>query len=462
MAPVAALGVALCGCGRHEASPPAPAPIVVARDAPTLDAGAAADPAMVARLDALAAATVAQAPLLGLSVAIVRDGKVVLEKGYGFADLARTVPITAETVFQIGSVTKQFTAVAILQLVDQHKLALDDQLAKYVPAFTRAITIGQLLEQTSGIQDFSRPENEGKDQAALVAAIAAAPSEFEPGSKFGYSNSNYYLLGRVIEQVTGHTYAEVIDQLAVTAGLRATRYCATPLEARGSMVRAGAIAGARYDLRFYDAAGALCSSATDLVRWEAAVSGDALLAPATRAYRITPPTLTAGVTAYGAGVVVNDLAGHHRIWHSGAVPSGFESQLSYFPDDHLVIALLTNTALSPPGILLPRLEDQLAHVVLAIPEPTVLDLRIPPSVLQAVTGTYAMAQVSVEIVATDGQLHVKLPGGRESRLMMQDATTFVLEINPHAAYRFVIVDGRATAIDYLTNDSVAARLTRAP
>jgi D-alanyl-D-alanine carboxypeptidase len=324
----------------------------------------------VGRIDALAKSAVAEAPFLGLAVAVERKGHVLFEKGYGFTDLARRAPVTPDTTFALGSLTKQFTAVAVLQLVDQKRLTLEDSVGTYVPSFRRTVTIGQLLQQTAGVAEYAVPESFGKTTPELLATIATSPPDFPPGEKFAYSNANYYLLGRVLAKVHGRPYAEVVDALARQAGLRATHYCTAPDGAHGSEADGATLASEEFDVSFYDAAGALCGSVTDLVRWQHALSGNELLSPASRAYRTTPPALAGSARLhYAAGVLVDTFEGHRRVWHNGAVPGGFESRLTYFPDDEVVIALATNTIHGPPGEALGKLSDEIARVALAASAP---------------------------------------------------------------------------------------------
>src|SRR5215208_1541711 len=188
--------------------------------------------------DSLADAAIRTGNVAALSVAVVRGGDTIVMKGYGSADLENDIPATAQTVYRIGSVTKQFTSVAIMQLVQQGKLSLDDEITKFVPnapTHGRRILIRHLLNHTSGIPsytdvgpEFGRVARLDLSHDSLLAVVRDDSLQFEPGSHFYYNNTGYYLLGMIVERVTGKKYGDYVrDALFVPNGLTSTVYCST-------------------------------------------------------------------------------------------------------------------------------------------------------------------------------------------------------------------------------------------
>jgi CubicO group peptidase (beta-lactamase class C family) len=299
-------------------------------------------------LDRQAALAVRANHLLGAVVGVERDGRVILERAYGFADLARTRPLTAGDELAIGSLTKQFTAAAVLQLVDDGKIALDAPISTYVPEVAAPVTIRQLLNHTSGLPDYATGANLGKSRDELLAIIGASTPAFPPGTRYAYSNTSYWLLARVTERVTGQPYADVLRaRVLAPAGLTATHPCKAPAHVDGSSLALEAkdpIAWPAFDIQFYDGAGELCSTVADLLRWNDALHGGKVVSPASLAFMTTPPVIPGARTQYGAGLIAATLHGKRMYLHTGMVTGGFESELVELPDDHVSVAILSNTA----------------------------------------------------------------------------------------------------------------------
>ena len=423
----AVLAAALAACGApHTAPAPPPAP-------PTAAAPAAPDP-HAASLDALMQQAVTNGKLVGVSVAVVHDGRPVLEKSYGFADAARTRPLTLDDELAIGSLTKQFTAAAVMTLVEAGKVKLDEPVATYVPAITASVTVRELLEQTTGLPDFAIGDNVGKSHDALLAWIAAAAPAFTPGSKHQYSNTNYWLAARVVEAASGAAFGDYLrDHVLARAGLTATHLCAAPAHVEPTTLRSGeAVAGAPFDYGFYDGAGALCSTIADLLRWQAALFGGKVVDASSFAFMTTPPTLSPEPSKYAAGLVADHLGTHRLIWHNGAVPGGFESALYVLPDDHLVVAVLTNTTRGQPGT-----SDQLAlGLAGAMLSPVPRDLPVDAALSARIAGAYEAGGVVMTLRAEAGGVVMKAPAG-EGRLLYQGDDRFVLPWNPSIEVRVV-------------------------
>jgi CubicO group peptidase (beta-lactamase class C family) len=299
----------------------------------------------------------------GLTVAIAHGGQTVLTKAYGIADVENGVSMTRDSVLRIGSLTKQFTAAAVMQLVEQGKLALDDTLQKWIPEFEtqgKRVTIEHLLHHTSGIKNYGDLEWSGKRRtpltlAQLVTLMQDQLLDFEPGAKWRYSNTNYYLLGRIVEKASGLAYADYLrDHVLLPAGLTATRYCddrtIIPKRTRGyTRAKAeGLINAEPVDIEYAFAAGGLCSTAEELIRWNQALTSGKVVSLGSYQRMIRSDKLADGRNLnYGFGLLMMKVAGHDAILHGGGI-NGFGSFLSAYPNDGYVMAVILNTdALDP-------------------------------------------------------------------------------------------------------------------
>jgi CubicO group peptidase (beta-lactamase class C family) len=407
--------LALAACGAAHVATPAAAP------KPT-PAPAAPDP-HAARLDGIMQKVMTSAKPLGVAVGIVHDGQPLLLKAYGFADFARTRPLAIDDELAIGSLTKQFTAAAVMTLVEAGKVKLDDPVATYVPAITAPITVRELLNQTTGLPDFAIPDNMTVPHAVVTAWIAKTSPSFTPGTKHEYSNTNYWLLARVVEAASGASYDDYLRaHVLAPAGLTATHPCSAPAKVEGS---AHGILRIKpwdaFDIRGYDGAGDLCSTVHDLLRWQAALFGGKVVDAASFAFMTTPPTLPGGAaTDYAAGLVQTTLGTHRAIWHNGEVTGGFESMLFVLPDDHVTVVILTNTA-STDAMMTAIIARVLASNAVA---PIARDLPVDPGLPERLAGTYQEGGSTFTLRAADGGV-VMSSDQREGRLLYQGDGTFV-------------------------------------
>jgi CubicO group peptidase (beta-lactamase class C family) len=308
--------------------------------------------------DSVVAAALATGQVAGMSVAVVRDRDTLVLKGYGRADLEFDVPTPPAAIYEIGSLTKQFTTTAILQLAEQGRLSLDDDLSKHLPDYPlhgRRVTIRQLLDHTSGIASYtSLPEYESLSVHALtpdsiVAFFSSRPFDFAPGEAMSYNNSGYFLLGRIIEKLSGESYADyVVKHLFEPAGMRDSRYCSERAVLKGrahgyALGPSGFVRAAYLVHTWPYAAGSLCSTVGDLVAWNRALHGVKLFSE--RSYRelVTAGTLADGMRLrYAKGVAVDSLHGRRAVHHGGDI-EGFTSELRWFPDGAVTIAVLMNS-----------------------------------------------------------------------------------------------------------------------
>jgi D-alanyl-D-alanine carboxypeptidase len=307
----------------------------------------------------------------GLSAEVSQGVKVEWAGGFGLADIADKAPATAQTVYQIGSITKTFTAALVMQLVQAHKLGLSDHLGQFVPGlpYGQKVTIAELLDHTSGIPDYlnSRPSLLGADcpspsgsaakcpplsPAQVVRWLAARPLEFSPGTQFSYSDSNFYLLGLVIERVTGQAYSPYLAAHVLRPlGLSHTGPCPPamhpPAQAQGYADSIGlgipeAFGNVPTDSEAFSA-GELFSTAGDLTRWANDLGSGRVVAPGTYKKMATPAPLPGGVSApYGHGLVLSPVDGQPSVGHDGGTP-GFSSVVFHLPGPDLNIAVCFNT-----------------------------------------------------------------------------------------------------------------------
>lgn len=331
----------------------------------------------------------------GLSIAVVRDGKVVKEQGYGAASLELSVPAKPPTVYQIGSLTKQFTATAILRLAQDGKLSVDDKAAQYVeglPEAWKGITVRQLLNQTSGLPNY----RDGIDLPGgaylksytgpdILRLASDRPLLFAPGTRYSYSNTNYHLLGMIVEKVGGKPYGDFLQEhFFGPLGMTATRLneptAILPNRAQGYLWDGAALRSSVFAFNPSVAFGddGVVSTVEDLVKWSVALDGETVLNPASKALLWTPPTLPGGVpTEYAAGWFAARAGTHRLLWHNGATFAGFTGVLFRFPDDHLTLVVLSNS-LDVPGL---SSTYPLYDLTLGLACQYLRDLPKPPAVL---------------------------------------------------------------------------------
>lgn len=329
----------------------------------TVRAGQPAPPGnLVARIDAIVEAPIKEGKVAGTSVAVVHKGQTIVAKGYGKADLEWDIPAPPDATYEIGSVTKQFTAAAMLLLRDEGKLSLDDDLTKYLPSYPtqgHRIELKRLLNHTSGIKGYTEMQEFGdfmrldKPKDSLVTLFGAKPFDFPPGEEQIYNNSAFFLLGLVIEKVSGQSYAEFVQQrLFDRVGMPNSYYCSertlVKRHAHGYDVQKGQFVLKGFiDHDWPYAAGSLCSNTTDLVAWNRALHGGKVLSPASYQEMTTAGVLNDGTPIrYGYGISVADLGNRRVIGHGGGI-NGFLSESQYYPDDDLIVVVLQNTNGAP-------------------------------------------------------------------------------------------------------------------
>jgi D-alanyl-D-alanine carboxypeptidase len=432
--------------------------------------GADAPPGASERIDAVFAAT-AGGKLPGAAVVVVRDGAVIHSKAYGLANVELGLPNTPRTKFRLASVSKSFTALLVLQLVEEGRLRLDDPLGKYVPGVVGgdAMTIHHLLSHTAGMPDFMSFEDAAK-----------MPRDAAPGERLNYSNLGYAALGRVIEKVTGKTYeAQLRDAILDPLGMKDTgcdrRDAALAGRATGyAFDPAAGVAPAEDSAAGNDfAAGGLYSTAEDMARWVQALVEGRIVSPATLEKAWAPVTLAGGRHgAYGYGFMLFPYRGLREVGHGGDA-TGFNSYVALYPTEKLAVVVLSNVGMRPPGPV-PE-AGAIAHRVVEVLAGERLGPQWPPSpavapeVLDRYVGTYRI-EVPPPVAAVMGDsLVIRRDGARllakgkqgEAEIVPESETEFYAKEGPVRISFTPQADGASRAVLNLMGLR-EFRLTRLP
>ena len=313
------------------------------------------------RVDEFVRAEMAREQVPGVAVAVVDHGKVVKAEGYGYANVEHHVPVRPETVFQSGSLGKQFTAVAMMTLVEEGKLALDDPIAKYfpeAPAAFRAITVRHLLTHTSGIPDYTEGTIDLKrdyTEDELARMAFGLELEFAPGSRWNYSNTGYLMLGVLVRRASGRFYGDVLrDRVFTPLGMKTARIISeediVPNRAAGYRLVAGELKNQEWVAPKLNttADGSLYFTVLDLIAWDKGLRSRAVLKPESWAAVFQPVRLSSGKTfPYGFGWGIDEVAGQRLIQHGGSW-QGFRTHIARYLGDDLTIIVLANLAEAEP------------------------------------------------------------------------------------------------------------------
>jgi D-alanyl-D-alanine carboxypeptidase len=375
----------------------------------------------------------------GASVIVVRDGKVILRKGYGKANMELGVPIEPDMVFRIGSITKQFTAVAILMLAEQGKLSLEDDITKFLPDYPtngQKITVEHLLTHTSGIKSYtSLPEWQTQWRkdipiSELIGIFKDKPMDFAPGEKWAYNNSAYVLLGAVIEKASGQSYPDFIEKnIFAPLGMKHSFYDDTariiPRRAAGySKGKDGFVNAAYLSMSQPHAAGSLVSTVDDLAIWDASLYTERLVKQESLKRAWSTSKLNNGkATNYGFGWSVNSYEGHPVIEHSGGI-NGFASYALRMPNDRVYVAALTNKDFESPG----RTVLKIAALAIGKPYREPVAIKLAASVLDGYVGVYQLGEKDEAVIRRDGDnLVMTSQGGRKTVISPMSETQFFVK-----------------------------------
>lgn len=389
----------------------------------------------VSRMDQVVQSYAAGHQFMG-SVLVARGGDILLNKGYGSANLEWDIPNAPSTKFRLGSVTKQFTAASVLLLEERGKLNIEDLVKKYMPdapAAWEKITIFHLLTHTSGIPNFtSFPDYHSLEPfpataEKLVARFRDKPLDFPPGEKWSYSNSGYVLLGYLIEKITGQSYAKFVqDNIFAPLGMRDSGYdsnaAVVPRRASGyTHDKSGLINAGYIDMTIPLSAGALYSTTEDLLRWEQGLFGGKVLSAASLE-KMTRPFKS----DYAFGLEVHTLNGRKVIEHGGGI-EGFNTMLAYYPEDKTTVVVLGNLNGSAPQDIASKL-GAVAHGEQVVLPSERKEITVAPKVLAEYAGTYEMAPGMNMVIALDGdRLTGKLGAQPAIPLFAESETKFFVK-----------------------------------
>jgi CubicO group peptidase (beta-lactamase class C family) len=413
-----------------------------------------------AAADAVAQAHLAAGVTPGMTVAVAKNGKIIFVRGYGKADVERDLAAGPETVYKIGSITKQFTAAVILRLVQTGKISLDDPITRFLPDYPaqgHRVTVRHLLNHTSGIKNFDLDEDNGQlfgrdlSYREMIDRFGKQPFDFKPGEKYQYNNTAYYLLGEIIGKVTGTPYAIYVErELLKPLGLVRTRYCddsrMVPNSAKGYERKDGKMVNARYvSVRSIGAAGALCSTAGDLIRWTHLLHGGKVVSPASLRQMTTATRLSDGQSVgYGYGLFLGEFEGHPKVYHGGT-GLGFLCLISHYPQDGLTIAVLMNSGTDRHKR--DQIERALARAALGI---EVRDLPLRAEDIARYEGAYTLQSgartFELRVFGEGGQLKAQVGEGSVIRLRYQGDQRFVADGDDDIALTFAVENGRAQSV----------------
>jgi CubicO group peptidase (beta-lactamase class C family) len=424
------------------------------------------------RADSLVFTYLAESRAPSASFAVIRGNDTLAFGAHGLANVEAWRAPTATTIYEIGSITKQFTSAAIMKLVEQGRVKLDDDLSKYVPQFPlqgKKVSIRQLLNHTSGIHSYTsstewqKTWNNELSPDAIVKFVAADTFDFAPGTAYRYNNTGYVLLGMVIEKASGQKYASYLDaQFFKPLGLKQTSYCPSktsdPAFALGYSKSPGvSVRAAFLHLSHPFSAGALCSTVGDFAKWQRALDGGKVVSTASYALMSTADSLNNGRKInYGFGLVPGVFNGHKTVSHTGGI-NGFATAATYVPDDSLSIVVFTNFDGESPN----RLVQNLLRVAygeapvgrgVAASQPAAPSLSAADR--DAIVGNYTLQvpggqSLPITFFLDGTRLMAQAQGQPANEIKYLGNYAFGVAFDPELRFTFTIVAGKATKVTLL-------------
>jgi len=396
----------------------------------------------------------------GATAIVSRKGKVIYEKAFGKANMETGTVMEPWNILRIGSITKQFTAVSILQLLEKGKLNLSDSISKFIPGYPmhgQTITIEHLLTHTSGIKGYTElPEFNETFQHTdmkpdeLISVFKNKPLEFTPGSKWEYSNSGYILLGYIIEKISGKSYAEYINEnifkpLGMTLSYYDNRSKIINYRAAGYQEGPNGIENASFiSMTLPYAAGSIMSTVKDLNIWNTAIMNYKLLKKETLQKAITNYKLSDGKdTYYGYGWALGDLKGSPTIEHSGGI-HGFLSNAIYLPNEQVYVAVLSNCTCNPPN----DVSVKMAALAIGKPFGESKTISVDSNELKKYAGVYEHEDAGQRVIKyADGHLSSKRSNGQQYNLLPVAKDVFAFEDALSELYFHRDAAGNITGLD---------------
>ena len=381
------------------------------------------------------------------AVLVARDGKVIAQRAYGMANLEDDVPASIDTQFLIGSVTKQFTAAAILKLQEDGKLSVQDKLSKFLPDFPRGdeVTLHHLLTHTSGITSYtSKPDfvvtaTKPTTETELIDSFKNDPFDFEPGEKYSYCNSGYFLLGHIVGKITNSSLGDYLEKsffkpLGMNASGIHTPELDLPQHAKGYSIIDDKPEPAKvWHMSRAGGAGAIYSTIGDLYKWNEAIFNGKALSKESLAAAFKPTKLNDGtISQYGYGWQLGQQRGLKTIQHSGGL-DGFVSNLVRYPEQNVTVVAFVNAApagsLPSPPATTSNVGEYLLWDQMEPRKPRVADKSVDPATFKDFVGHYDYgASMIMEITLEDDQLYGQLSGQKKFPIYPRNATTFFWKV----------------------------------
>ncbi|MCC7054136.1 MAG: serine hydrolase [Gemmatimonadaceae bacterium] len=388
----------------------------------------------------------------GATVLIARGDDVLYRKAFGMADLELRVPMRADNVLQLASITKQFTSVSILMLMEQGKLALQDPLSKFIPDYPRGdeITLHHLLNHSSGVTSYTNlvtfrsKTRQDLSPEEIVESVKHLPLEFTPGTQYAYSNSGYALLGMIIEKLSGVSYGEfvrknIFDRLGMKHSYYASNFTVIPSRASGYQLYEGNVENPEYmSPTVAYAAGALLSNVDDMLLWSRSLRRNTLVSESAKHLAFTNHRLSTGrLSNYGYGWAINELAGVPTLEHTGGI-NGYATSGIYVPGRDVYAIVLTNRddGRGPESYNLKAVSMLLGQ---SIVEKAAVALS--EAQLRRWVGAYQFDDVVRFVTYDQGALYSTREGGRPIRLLAVSDSQFRFE-GSLATYGFSLKDGK--------------------
>lgn len=391
------------------------------------------------RVDNFVKAEIEQRHIPGVSVAVVKNGEIIKARGYGLANVELNVAAAPETIYQSGSIGKQFTATLVMMLVEEGKMSLDDPISKYIndaPDIWKAITLRHLLTHTSGIsnrlyEQINMRQDYTEDE--LVKKIAAVPLDFQPGEKWNYSNPGYVMLGILIHKATGKFYGDLLkERIFAPLGMTTARIIneadIIANRAAGYHLVKGELKNQEWVSPMLNttADGSLYFTVYDMAKWDAALYTEKLLKRSSLEQMWTPVKLASGKPQpYGFGWAFSNVNGHRLIEHGGAW-QGFTTYIARYVDEQLTVIVLTNLAGADPG--------KIAHGIAALYNPTLAPperkaTQADAKTFDAYAGQYELAPDFILTISRDAEhLYVQATEQPRVEIFPESDTSFFLKV----------------------------------
>jgi len=415
------------------------------------------------------------------SVLVARAGEVLLSAGYGMANLEHDVPHTPQTKFRIGSITKQFTAAAILQLQEQGLLEVHDSISTYLPDYPNGeqITVHHLLNHTSGIPNYTELNNFEQTTKIkvtlddLIARFSGEPLEFTPGERYRYTNSGYVVLTKIIETVSGHSYADYLQhQILEPLGMVDSGYdrqeVILPHRASGYIFSGEAYQNADFvDMSWPSGAGGMYSTIEDLYKWEQGLYTDTVLSASSREMMFTPKVVVRAEEDgkgyyHGYGGIICTHYERKLLYHGGGI-DGFSTRIARYPDERISIIVLTNIDAASATPVVPIAND-LAAILFG--EPYELPkqrqaIALDPAIYDAYVGQYELEPGWVMTVTKESsRIFMQWTGQERVEMFPESSTKFFVKVID--AQRTFVVDETGKASHVILHqggrDRVATRV----